>query len=185
MSLNQLAVVRNRLNIPAESMRDEELQEELDRASRRVNAKVGKYLTYKVRVLDETLDDYQLPFDEIDSVHSVILDDDAVSSSYYTLAQDTGIVSFTSDVTFEVNDILEIRYVPTIFKDIELLMVEIDILNHRNIIAPSDERKAQIEELKGLLEDYLKTISKKGVAIGGMSNHPSSAYFDSDKYTYD
>ena len=81
MTYNRIQDVRDRLDLSEEIIRDEEIQQEMERANRIMKAKVGRYIIERFIVTDTDENTLNLKHSEIISVEKIRKNGDDVSSS--------------------------------------------------------------------------------------------------------
>lgn len=165
MTYNRIQDVRDRLDLSEEIIRDEEIQQEMERANRTMKAKVGRYVVERFIVTDTDENTINLKHSEIISVEKIRKNGDDVSSSNYSVNTSTGVITFTSDETFYYRDVVEVYYIPRIFADLELLYTELFLLTHRNILTDSDVKQARIDQIKELIKETIQTINQSGTIL--------------------
>lgn len=148
--------VRLKLKLDDDSMDDEEIQYIIEEAHRKVILDCGYYKIYKaVGKYPETDKTYYMPHGELIEVIQITHNGEIVDSDNYTVDKDSGKVIFNSDYDINSGDILIFKYVPKVYKDLEMLYSQL-ILSEMNYLqtggeifnVDSDKIKRQIEELK-------------------------------------
>lgn len=155
---NTIEEVRDALDLTSAKVPDEIISRALSTANRKTFSKVGAYLTERIIVSDEDSTTMQLRFNDIRSITAIYKNGTEISSDNYSLANSTGVVTFSGE-TFYKGNIIEATYVPTIFADLELMLTERILLRQNLITRDNNTMTARIEELDKDIMDMVNDIN--------------------------
>ena len=79
-----------------------------------------------------------------------------IDTQDFTVEDRRGIVTLTGNI--EDKDRIKIKYVPSIFRDIELLLAKRQFILEHNIVASSSESEANIENINFELNNMIKRV---------------------------
>jgi hypothetical protein len=168
-SLTTVKEFRETLQISSAVLRDEVIQEELERANRIMISKVGKYQIDNFVVSSTDSDTLKLKFNDVISVDAIYRNLSLLDSTSYELNQETGDVDFTG-ITFAVGDRIKVYYVPRIQQDLERLYAEYFLLIHRNIEQDAKVRTAKIDSIKELIISTINAINGRMDIVGTLDH---------------
>ena len=166
MSFNQPEDLTSKLKILGQQYNENELQDELDRAHRKLDSKVGReFVEYKQVELDDQ-SDFNLDFSELISFNNArfLERNELIDESNYTVDTELGSVSFNTDFAddeLSEGDKLKFEYVPVRFKDLELSMAVLSILRTTSLQTREGETTISVEEAKSDVEEITQEINGK------------------------
>jgi len=150
---------------------DEELQAVIEEAHRRMILEVGMY-ERKVDFghYDEDDKTYYLPHGELISFDKVYHNGEEVDASNYTVDYDKGMVTFATGYDINYRDALEFRYVPYVYRDLEVLYAVMAILNSNYMDSGSNITKLDTDKLQAEIDALRNKITSKG-SIGSVLDY--------------
>jgi len=187
--LNDDSDIKERLKFLGPNVDQYNLSSHLETAARKMNSLVGRNIEEQLRPSVEDQADFQLTFNEIHSVEKVELGkpglyDQSVNSDDYTVTKYPAEISFDTtwaeDNLHSTRDKARIVYIPTIFKELELMLALEEIMNLSSIQTGDNETRAQFEQYKNRREELVKSINRTAQNI----DDPDAGDNLSNNYNY-
>ena len=170
MSFNTEKDIKSRLKFLGPNTDQYDLSQILTTGNRRVKASVGTKIEEELRLDRREQTVFDLAFTEIESVENLDFWDEKVPENEYTINKEKGEVEFNQDwaksnyLHSDYRPVIE--YVPTIFKELELMFALEEVMNLASIQTSSDERQAMFEQYKNRRMELVKTINRKTSNLG-------------------
>lgn len=170
MSFNDADNLKNAYKILGEQFTDNELQDELDRAHRKLDTNVGHTFEEVKRADVNDQEDFSLSFSEVQTFTSArfLEEESKIDSSNYTSPTDTngtdGVVTF--DTTFADDNIsagtsIRFKYVPTRYEDLELWYAVLGLARRNTLQTREGSSSIDVEEAKEAVNDLESGINAK------------------------
>jgi len=165
MTLNLASDVKRKLKGIGDEYSDDDLNSELDEAYRKLQARCGKHYIQNLMVKNTDVTEYELDFDGVESFDKVVREDEEteVSSDNYT--QSNGVITFDStwmDDEVMEEDVLDLFYVPSVFKDLELLYACISILSYVKEASSDEVTKNTLQGFKETTKELENLVNGRG-----------------------
>jgi len=182
MPLNDTTELEKELRTSGNEYTDVDLQRYLEQASQKLNGMVGRrFIERKLIEFDEE-QDVELDFQDLESFDKVVLvsdNNEVIDPSNYSVDTSTGTVTFDQsyvDDNFYRGLILEFRYVPTIFKTLEVKQAK-ELVLTQEVTVTGDSvdatRTDQVEETIKMLMYDINSRNSTGVQSGDNTNRGS------------
>lgn len=141
------------------------LEDQLVTAHRKLRSAVGRKIEEELRLERKEQTSFDLAFTEIESVETVDWRDEKVNSDNYTVDLESGVIEFNeswAQSNYIYNDFRPvIEYVPTIFKELELMYALEEIMNLASIQTGDSERQAMFQQYRERRQELVKSINRK------------------------
>lgn len=167
--LNDDSDIKERLKFLGQNVDQYNLSSHLETAVRKMNSLVGRNIEEQLRPSVEDQNSFQLTFNEVHSIEKVELGrpglyDQSVNDSDYSVTKYPAEISFNTtwaeDNLHSSRDKTRITYIPTIFKELELMLALEEIMNLASIQTGDDETRAQFKQYKERRKELVKSINR-------------------------
>jgi len=167
--LNDDSDIKERLKFLGPNTDQYNLTSHLETAARKMNSLVGRNIEEQLRPSVEDQNSFQLTFNEVHSIEKVELGrpglyDQSISDSNYEVTKYPAEISFDTtwaeDNLHSSRDKTRIVYIPTVFKELELMLALEEIMNLSSIQTGDNETRAQFEQYKNRREELVKSINR-------------------------
>jgi len=137
-----------------------ELDNLLDRANRKMQARVGKHLRHEEMARDDGQTVFDVPVDELLEVTRVEYRGEALESNEYSVDLEKGEVTLTSDFDGSVSkgDIVRIYFKPTLFKDLEMEYAVKFAWKQRYRNTGNEVAKTSVEDADDMIKTYVSDV---------------------------
>ena len=142
---------------------DTELQYLIEEAHRKMTLEIGMYET-KIDYghYDEDDKTYYLPHGELISFDKIYRNGEEVDEGNYTVDYDKGMVTFASSYSIYYRDYLEFRYVPYVYKDLEILYAVYSIITANYVDTDSAMANTDATKIEQEIKQLKTQINGKG-----------------------
>jgi hypothetical protein len=142
-----------------------QLKKELEAANRKLRGMVGRYYCQQYRFSYEddnaTNPTIDLTFAPIYEFDRMVINGELESSSNYSVATETGLLTFTTATNATIGALAELYYVPEIYKDLEILLAGKSILMFTYMHTDDEIKGIKTEQLDTAIKDLVNTINSK------------------------
>ena len=166
MSFNQPEDLTSKVKTLGQQYNENELQDELDRAHRKLDSKVGRVFVEYKQVETHGQETFNLAFSEILQFNNArfIERNDLIDDSNYTVDTAAGSISFSTSFAedkLSPGDKLKLEYVPTRFKDLELWLAVLSLIRTTSLQTREGETSISVEEAKTHVDEITESINGK------------------------
>lgn len=166
MSYNEPEDLQNKYKGIGEQYTDNELQDILDTAHRKLDRRVGRKVRERRRPRFEDQEKFLISFSELISFNNITLNGDKIDDSNYTVDTKKGTVTFNTDYAedeIEKTSELIFEYVPSRYKDLEVWYAVKDITLTNTLQTRNGESKIDTESAK----KHIKEIENEVKSVAG------------------
>jgi hypothetical protein len=183
MPLNDTSELEKELRTSGTEYDDLDFNRYLKQANQKLKGMVGRVYIDRKRIEFEDEQDVDLDFVSLESFDKVVdkNGNDIIDSSNYSVDLTTGVVTFDQsyvDDNFSENTILEFRYVPTIFKTLEVKQAHELIQSQETTVTGDSVDQAQTSQLEETIKQLMYDINSRnssGVQRGDNQNRGSQS----------
>ena len=166
MSYNEPNDLTSKYKVIGQQYSENELQDELDRAHRKLDNNVGEQFVQVVRASFEDQEEFNLTFSELISFERAyfVQRDSEIDSSNFDVDLTTGTVTFTTSFAednISKNTRIMFEYVPTRYKDLELWYAVLSLIRTTSLQTREGETSISVDEAKNHVEEIENSIREK------------------------
>jgi len=170
MPLNDDSELTDRLDFLGPNTEQSKLSSVLDSANRQMISYVGRDIEEKLRPTVEDQRTFQLAFNQVQDVRQVELQThrngqpEVVDAANYTVTKSPAEIEFDqgwAESNLYGNDYrLRVFYVPSLFKEVELMLALEEVMNLSSIQTGDEEKQVMFERYQSRRQELVRSINR-------------------------
>jgi len=166
MSYNNPDDLKAKFKSVGEQYTDNDLQNELDAAHRKLDSKVGSRFVERDRAETDDQEKFVLSFSEVNEFKKIRdpADSSDVDDSKYTVDKSKGFITFTTSYAEDnifVGKEFIFYYIPSIFKDLERWLAIKSIVMTTSLQNRNSESQINTEDVQNTIDSLVDEINRK------------------------